>query len=141
MPGQLPKTGLLHRFCTLQAAVLLSLFAGAPATAIEHRDLLSYERDVQKQVALLLEPGQLLASNIRLGRIDVLELEPEEALTRQAEADGALVAVTDQRILAYGPAIGWREMPLLADEQVEALRAEDYAVFIITDRRHLNFNA
>ncbi|NND55236.1 MAG: hypothetical protein HKN56_09745 [Gammaproteobacteria bacterium] len=107
-----------------------------PAAALEHR-----HQNVPKQVALLIEPGRLLASNVRLSRIDVLALEEGERLVRQIEADAALAAVTSWRIVAYGPAVGWRELPLLPDEQVEEMRAEDYAVFVTTDRRYLNFSA
>ena len=122
------------RLIGVGALVVLALLL--PAHAFEHR-----QTGVAKQVALLVEPGQLLASNIQLGRIDVLELDADETLLRQAEADAALAALTDRRILAYGPAIGWRELALLPGEQLSELRAEDYAVFIVTDRRHLNFNA
>ena len=140
MSAQFLRTARTRR-CAWPQAALLALLMAAPAAALEHRGVLDSGRDVQKQVALLVEPGVLLASNVRLGRIDVLELDPDESLLRQVEAAGALAAVTDRRIVAYGPVIGWRETALLPGEQVESLRAEDYAVFIITDRRHLNFNA
>lgn len=96
---------------------------------------------VLRQVKLIIEPERLLASNTRLNRLDQQELQSGEQYLRHAESEAAIVVATNQRILAYGPVIGWRSMQLLPGETVESLQAEDYAVFIITDLRYLNFNA
>lgn len=98
-------------------------------------------RDVPRQLQLIAEPGRLLASNIRLGRIDEWLLEDGEAVSRTATANAVLAAATGSRLLAYGPVIGWREFELEPGEQVEAMEAEDYALFVTTDRRYLNFSA
>ena len=125
----------------LLAALVIALppaiSLGAPLPAGFDRE---YVR-IPKQVALIVEPDRLLASNIRLNRIDELALEDGEQVISQAEARAVVVVATDRRIVAYGPVIGWREQSLAKGEQVQSLSAEDYAVFIITDRRYLNFNA
>ncbi len=96
---------------------------------------------VLRQVKLIVEPERLLASNTRLNRLDQQELQGGEQYLRHAESEAAIVVATNQRILAYGPVIGWRSIQLLPGETIESLQAEDYAVFIITNLRYLNFNA
>lgn len=120
--------------------VCIALPAALASAAIP--GLLDGERvPIPKQVALIVESGRLLASNIRLSRIDPQDLESGELLLKQAEATAVIAAVTNRRILAYGPVIGWRELALLPGEQLESIRVLDFAAFIVTDRRYLNFNA
>lgn len=98
-------------------------------------------REVPRQLQLITEPGRLLASNIRLGRIDEWPLEADETVLRTVVANAVVAAATEQRLIAYGPVIGWRELALQPGEQVQTLEAEDYALFVTTDRRYLNFSA
>jgi len=131
-----------HRLASLMLTLAIALVAANPAvSSVLQAGLEGRAISVPKQVALIVEPDRLLASNTRLGRIDAQSLEPDEQLVSQAEASAALVIATNLRILTYGPVIGWRILALAEGEQVESLRAEDFAVFIVTDQRYINFNA
>lgn len=94
-----------------------------------------------RQLALSIEAGRLLASNVRLSRIDPLSLGPDEKLVQTAVANAVIIAVTSQRVLGYGPVVGWRELPLESGEELLALEAQGYAAFITTRLRLVNFNA
>ncbi len=122
-------------------AVIAACLVALPATGIAESAGPARGNPVPEQVSLIVEGKRLLASNIRLNRIDPLQLAADETVQRQVDARAALAVATDQRVLAYGPVIGWRSMDLDPGEQVERLQAEDFAVFIITNRRYLNFNA
>ena len=98
-------------------------------------------RDVPRQLQLIVEPARLLASNIRLGRIDEWPLDEGETVLQSVSASAVLAVASSRRLLAYGPVIGWRELELEPGEQVEVMEAEDYALFVTTDRRYLNFSA
>lgn len=96
---------------------------------------------VPVQVKLIVEADRLVASNVRLSRLDVVDLDPEERVLKRAAAAAVIVVMTNQRLLGYGPAVGWRELARLPDELPENLAAVDYAGFVTTSRRLLNFNA
>jgi len=98
-------------------------------------------RQIPKQVTLILEDSRVVASNIRLGRMDPVALEPEESVERTAEANAVLVVITNQRLLGYGSVIGWREIARETGEPVESVTVEDFAAFVTTGFRYLNFNA
>jgi len=94
-----------------------------------------------QQVQLVVEPGRLIASNARLSRMDVVELARDEVLVGSAAAQAVLIAVTDRRVLGYRLAGGWQTLQVLPDETVVSIDATDYAAFVQTTRRLINFNA
>lgn len=130
----------IFRIVTLLAAGCLfaavTVSASGPAGTGD-----GHYRKVPRQVTLIIEPRRLLASNVRLSRLDEIKLLGNEQYLRHEESRAAIVVATNRRILAYGPVIGWRSMQLRPDEQVESLQAEDYAVFVVTDQRYFNFSA
>ncbi len=115
---------------------LVSAGASGPAAPGDGRYL-----KVPRQVTLIVEPRRLLASNVRLSRMDEIKLLGNEEYLRHEESRAAIVVATNRRVLAYGPVIGWRSMQLRPEEKVESLQAEDYAIFVITSERYLNFSA
>jgi hypothetical protein len=101
---------------------------------------LSASDAIPKQVNLVVNCKRLIASNIRLSRFDELNLRAQEEILERAEAKGVIVVITNQRIIGYGLISGWRDLKREAGENVESLLVEDFAAFITTDRRLLNFN-
>ena len=95
---------------------------------------------VPKQVSLIVNGKRLIASNVRLSRFDELNLRAQEKIVEQAEGNGVIVVITNQRIIGYGLISGWRDLKREAGEDIESLFVEDFAAFVTTDRRLLNFN-
>jgi len=95
---------------------------------------------VPKQVDLIVEENTLVASNIRASTFDELKLNARERVDRSRVGDGVIVVVTNQRVIAYGVASGWRSVPRIAGERFERVEAEDYAGLVVSNRRFLNFN-
>ena len=95
---------------------------------------------IPKQVSLVVNGKRLIASNVRFSRFDELNLRAQEKILEQAEGKGVIVVITNQRIIGYGLISGWRDLKREAGENVESLLVEDFAVFITTDKRLLNFN-
>jgi hypothetical protein len=114
--------------CALVLAAALAVPAGAQSNY------------VAKQVHLVNDGAKLFASNIKLNRFDELKLDAQERVLDQQEGAGVAVVVTNQRIVAYGVLSGWRSMDRIPNEQVESIMAEDYAGFVVTSIRMLNFN-
>lgn len=95
---------------------------------------------VPKQVHLIVDGSRLTASNVRFSRFDELKLAARERLEDSEEGEGVIVAVTNQRIIAYGVVSGWRSIDRVPNERVESLSAEDFAGLVVTNQRLLNFN-
>ena len=95
---------------------------------------------IPKQVSLVVNGKRLIASNVRFSRFDEFNLRAQEKILEQAEGKGVIVVITNQRIIGYGLISGWRDLKREAGENVESLLVEDFAVFITTDNRLLNFN-
>ena len=96
--------------------------------------------NVPKQVHLVQDGNRIMASNVRLNRFDELKLGAQEHVREQKVGEGVAVVVTNQRIVAYGVLSGWVELDRVANEAIQSISAEDYAVLIVTDLRMLNFN-
>jgi hypothetical protein len=96
--------------------------------------------NVPKQVHLVQDGNRIMASNVRLNRFDELKLGAQEHVREQKVGEGVAVVVTNQRIVAYGVLSGWVETDRVANEAIQSISAEDYAVLIVTDLRMLNFN-
>lgn len=95
---------------------------------------------IPKQVSLVVNGKRLIASNVRLSRFDEFRLHAQEEIAEQAESAGVIVVITNQRIIGYGLISGWRDVKRRAREDIESLMVEDFAAFITTNRRYLNFN-
>ena len=95
---------------------------------------------IPKEVTLIINGSRLVASNIRLSRFDTLNLNAQEKIREQEEAKGVILIVTNQRIIAYGVRSGWKPLKTQAGEKVESIMVEDFAAFVVTDDRYLNFN-
>ena len=118
------------RTTALGILTCLLLFAGT----------LSAADTIAKEVTLIINGDRLVASNIRLSRFDNLNLNAQENIRDQAEAKGVILIVTNQRIIAYGVRSGWKPLKTQASEKVESIKVEDFAAFVVTDDRYLNFN-
>ena len=101
---------------------------------------LSASDAVPKQVYLIVNGKRLVASNVRFSRFDEAKLNAQEKIVEQAEGEAVIVVITNQRILGYGVASGWRDLKTQANEKLESLTVKDFAAFITTDTRYLNFN-
>ena len=95
---------------------------------------------VPKQVHLIEDHGRVVASNVRFSRFDSLKLDARETIVDKAVGEAVIVAVTDQRIIAYGVLSGWRPIPRMPNERIEDITAEDFAALVVTNKRLLNFN-
>jgi hypothetical protein len=95
---------------------------------------------IPKEVTLVVNGKRLVASNVRLSRFDELKLHAQEEILERGESKGVIVVITNQRIICYGLISGWRDLKKQAGENVESLLVEDFAAFITTDSRLLNFN-
>ena len=95
---------------------------------------------IPKQVSLIINGKRLVASNIRFSRFDEINLGAQERIEEQAEGKGVIVVITNQRVIGYGINAGWRDLKTQAGEKLESLKVEDFAVFVTTDMRYLNFN-
>lgn len=95
---------------------------------------------VPKQVHLVVDGNRLVASNIRSSSFDELRLRARENIRESVEGEAVLVVVTNQRIIAYGLASGWRPIDRVPNERIEIVTAEDYAGLVVTSERMLNFN-
>ena len=95
---------------------------------------------VPKQVHLVVEGNRLIASNVRASSFDEFRLRARENVVESAEGEAVLLVVTNQRIIAYGLASGWRQRDRVPNERVERVSAEDFAGLVVTSERMLNFN-
>lgn len=84
--------------------------------------------------------NRLVASNIRFSRFEEIRLGAQERIEEQAEGKGVIVVITNQRFIGYGVNAGWRDLKTQAGEKLESLKVEDFAAFVTTDARYLNFN-
>lgn len=123
----------MPRLQTLLLAALAMLIASGFSIA-------AAQETVAKEVTLIINGKRLVASNVRLSRFDELQLNAQEKILKKAESKGVIVIVTNQRIIGYGVSSGWRDLKTQAGEKIKSIRTEDYAGFVVSDERYLNFN-
>lgn len=88
-----------------------------------------------------LEGDRVLVSNVRFSRTDELRLRGREKIESTADATAMLVIVTNQRIIGYSVyTASWQSVSRRPGERLEVVTAEDYAGYVLTSRRTLNFN-
>ena len=121
---------------SLWARMLIGAVAAIATTALPSH---AQHANVPKQVHLVQDDWRV-ASNVRLNRFDELKLGAQERVREQKVGEAVAVVVTNQRIIAYGVLSGWIPADRVANEMIQSVSAEDYAVLIVTDRRMLNFN-
>lgn len=98
------------------------------------------QETVAKEVTLIINGKRLVASNVRLSRFDELQLNAQETIRKKSESKGVIIIVTNQRIIGYGVSSGWRDLKTQAGEKIKSIRTEDFAGFVVSDKRYLNFN-
>ncbi|WP_455235067.1 hypothetical protein [Thiogranum longum] len=113
----------------LVVVTLLACVCLAPAGADE----------VEKVVFLVVEKGEVIASNTKAGRFDRLELRAKERISRYEVGNAVAVVVTNQRYAAYGVMSGWQTLRRQAKEDTESIEAVDYSATVVTSDRILNF--
>jgi hypothetical protein len=97
--------------------------------------------DIEKQVFLVVDEDEVIASNTKLGRFDRLELGAKEKIQDYKVANAVAVVVTNRRFAAYGVLRGgWNSRRVRAGEQVESLDAADYSAILVTSDRILNYS-
>jgi hypothetical protein len=119
------------RFFSTALLVLAAILLQPAASATE---------TVPKEVKLIINGKRLVASNVRFSRFDEISLNAQESIIKRKESKGVIVVVTNQRIIAYGVSSGWRDLKTQAGERVEKLDVEDFAAFVVSNKRFLNFN-
>jgi hypothetical protein len=124
------KTYLKRAMIGISALVCLGLISASPLA----------DDSVPKEVRLIINGSQLVASNIRFSRFDTLRLKAQEKIREHTEAKGVILVVTNQRIIGYGVSSGWKDIKRQAGEQIKSFYVEDFAAFVTTDNRYLNFN-
>ena len=85
-----------------------------------------FAEDVEKLLFLVVEKGEVVASNTRTGRFDRLELSAKERIREYKVANAVAVVVTNQRYAAYGVLIGgWQSIRVRAQEKTVSIEAAE----------------
>jgi hypothetical protein len=127
---------MLLRRVPLLVLVVLAAMAISPAHGQLGSDepparLLFWHRDGDR----------IIVANIRFSRTDELELDGREQLEETASSNAVLVLVTNRRFLAYSVfTASWQAVDRRVGETLEQLAAEDYAGYVLSSKRVLNFN-
>jgi len=95
---------------------------------------------VPKQVSLIVNGNRLIASNVRGSNFEEYKLNAQEKIVEKAIAEAVIVVVTNQQYIAFGVNTGWRPKRRRANEKLKTLEVEDFAAFLTTSERYLNFN-
>ena len=94
-----------------------------------------------RQLFWHLEGDRVIVANVRFSRTDELRLRGREVIEDTASSTAMLVVVTNQRFVGYSVyTASWQSMDRQPNETVETLAAEDWAGYILSSQRALNFN-
>ena len=114
-------------------SVLMIIVCLLPAQADAH--------DIEKLLFLVVDQGEIIASNTRLGRFDRLVLGPREKVVEYKVANAVAVVVTNRRFAAYGVLHGgWNSRRTQAGERLVSLDVADYSATVLTSDRILNYS-
>ena len=87
------------------------------------------------------EGDRIIVANIRFSRTDELTLSGREKVDEIRSSNAVLVLATNRRFLAYSVfTASWQTVDRRAGEQLEVIETADYAGYVLTSRRVLNFN-
>jgi len=115
----------------LSCCCLALLAAAAPAS----------DAPPARQLFWHIEGDRVIVSNVRFSRTDELRLRGRETIEETASSGAMLVLVTNQRFIGYSVyTASWQPVSRRPGEQLETLEAEDWAGYVLTSRRVLNFN-
>jgi hypothetical protein len=94
-----------------------------------------------RQLFWHIEGDRVIVANVRFSRTDELRLRGREVIEDTASSNAMLVVVTNQRFVGYSVyTASWQSLDRQPNETVETLAAEDWAGYILSSRRTLNFN-
>lgn len=94
-----------------------------------------------RQLFWHIEGDRVIVANVRFSRTDELRLRGREVIEDTASSNAMLVVVTNQRFVGYSVyTASWQSIDRRPNERVETLAAEDWAGYILSSRRTLNFN-
>lgn len=94
-----------------------------------------------RQLFWHIEGDRVVVANVRFSRTDELRLRGREVIEDTASSNAMLVVVTNQRFVGYSLyTASWQSVDRRPNENVETLAAEDWAGYILSSRRTLNFN-
>jgi len=127
---------------SLLAVTAAALVAGlAVAWPVPSGAQLGPEEPPARQIFWHREGDRIIVSNVRFSRTDELVLGGREQLEETADSTAMLVLVTSRRFIAYSVyTASWQAVDRRPGETVEQLAAEDWAGYVLTSRRVLNFN-
>jgi len=130
---------LLNRLLPLFVAAMVAGSAFLPPGPA--RAQLGPEEPPARQLFWHQEGDRIIVSNVRFSRTDELVLGGRERLEDTADSAAMLVLVTSRRFVAYSVyTASWQAVDRRPGETVEELAAEDWAAYVLTSRRVLNFN-
>jgi hypothetical protein len=96
--------------------------------------------EVEKVLFLVVEAGEVIASNTQAGRFDSLPLSAKERIIDYKVGNAVAVVVTNQRFAAYGVLPGgWQSLRREAGEEAVSIEVEDYSAQVLTNDRVLGF--
>lgn len=87
------------------------------------------------------EGDRVIVANVRFSRTDELRLRGRENIEETASSTAMLVVATNQRFIGYSVyTASWQSVKRRPGESLETITAEDWAAYLLTSRRVLNFN-
>jgi hypothetical protein len=99
------------------------------------------ESQPPRQLYWHMEDDRVIVANIRFSRTDELRLRGREHIEETASSTAMLVLVTNQRFIGYSVyTASWQSRSRRPGESLETVEAEDWAGYVLTSRRVLNFN-
>ncbi|MEJ2522858.1 MAG: hypothetical protein P8080_08270 [Gammaproteobacteria bacterium] len=126
----------LSRACIVAVTCLLGWSGVPPAVAQP-----GSEEPPARQLFWHREGDRVIVSNVRFSRTDEFTLAGRESLESTASSNAMLVLITNRRFVAYSVyTASWQSLDRKPGETVEQVVAEDWAGYVLTSRRALNFN-
>ncbi len=119
--------------------VLVFLTGGSPVSPVSAQP--GPDESPARQLFWHRDGDRVIVSNVRFSRTDEFTLAGRESLEATASSNAMLVLVTNRRFVAYSVyTASWQSVDRRPGETVEQLAAEDWAGYVLTSQRALNFN-
>lgn len=94
-----------------------------------------------RQLFWHVEGDRVIVSNVRFSRTDELRLRGRESIEETASSTAMLVIATNRRFIGYSVyTASWQSVSRRPGESLETMTAEDWAAYLLTSSRVLNFN-